>query len=83
MEQTKKTGLKSFCKLCNKDYDRENVENRQKTHVNFRLFRKTKRRIHHALNGESKSSSTKNLLEKNCHFYRKWMEFQMNPKKIG
>ena len=33
--------------------------NRRKTDVNFRLIRNTRRRIHHALNGKSKSISTK------------------------
>ena len=37
-------------------------KNRRKTDVNFRLICNTRRRIHHALNGESKSISTKEIL---------------------
>ena len=33
-----------------------------KTDVNYRLICNTRRRIHHALKGESKSSSTREIL---------------------
>ena len=61
-----------------KNYNHENkekinlyIKNRIKTDVNFRLIRNTRRRIHHALNGKSKSSSTKEILGINVDSYRK------------
>ena len=36
----------------------------------------TRRRIHHALNGKSKSSSTLDILRKDLGTYRKWIEWQ-------
>ena len=36
-------------------------KNTYKTDVNLRLFKNTRRRIHHALNGKSKSSSTRDF----------------------
>ena len=36
--------------------------NGRKTDVNFRLIRNTRRRFHHALNGQPKSSSTRDIL---------------------
>ena len=40
----------------------EYIKNRIKTDGNFRLIRNTRQRIHHALNGKSKSSSTRDIL---------------------
>ena len=64
----------------------EYIKNRIKTDVNFRLIRNTRRRIHHALNGKSKSSSTNEILGFDIDSYRKWIEFQftqeMNWSKI-
>ena len=57
----------------------EYVKNTIKTDVNFRLFRNTRRRIHHALNGKSKSISTKEILGTDIEAYKKWIEFQMTP----
>ena len=54
--------------------------NRRKTDVNFRLFRNTRRRIHHALNGKSKSSSTREILGIDIETYRSWIEWQMTPE---
>ena len=51
-----------------------------KRDVNFRLIRNTRRRIHHALNGKSKSSSTKEILGIDVDSYRKWTEFQFAPE---
>ena len=56
----------------------EFFKNRIKTDVNFRLIRNTRRRIHHALNGKSKSSSTINILGIDIDLYRKWLEFQFS-----
>ena len=58
----------------------EYVENRIKTDVIFRLIRNTRRRIHHALNGESKSSSTKEILGIDVDSYKKWIELQFTPE---
>ena len=58
----------------------EYFKNRIKTDVNFRLVRNTRRRIHHALNGKSKSSSTINILGIDIDLYRKWLEFQFTPE---
>ena len=44
--------------------------NRRKTDVNFGLIRNTRRRIHHALNGKSKSNSTKEILGMDIETYK-------------
>ena len=54
-------------------------KNRLKTDVSFRLFRNTRRRIHHALNGKLKSSSTRELLVIDIEAYRRWTEWQLSP----
>ena len=54
--------------------------NRRKTDVNFRLIRNTRWRIHHADNGKSKSSSTRDILGKDVDLYRKWIEWQFTPE---
>ena len=58
----------------------EYFKNRIKTDVNFRLIRNTRRRIHHALNGKSKSSSAKEILGIDIDTYRKWIEYQFTPE---
>ena len=58
----------------------EYIKNRIKTDVNFRVIRNTRRRIHHALNGKSKSSSTRDILGMDIDLYRKWIDFQMTPE---
>ena len=58
----------------------EYFKNRTKTDVNFRLIRNTRRRIHHALNGKTKSSSTRDILGIDIDTYKKWIEFQMTPE---
>ena len=59
---------------------RQYEKNRRKTDVNFRLIRNTRRRIHHALKGKSKSSSTREILGLDIDLYRKWIEFQFTPE---
>ena len=54
--------------------------NRRKTDVNFRIIRNTRRRIHHALNGKSKTSSTREIIGIDIDLYRKWIEFQFTPE---
>ena len=56
-------------------------KNRYKTDVNFRLVRNTRRRIHHALRGKSKSSSTREILGIDIDTYGKWIEYQFTPEK--
>ena len=60
---------------------------RYKIDNNFRLFCKTRSRIHHALNGKSKSSSTKEISGIGNHTNRKWIAIQLTPEmtwdKIG
>ena len=50
-----------------------------KTDVSFRLIRNTRRRIHHAQNGRSKSTSTLNILGIDVETYRKGIEWQFPP----
>ena len=76
----KKDGINSICKVCVKNYIIEYTKNRYKKDVNFRLSKNTRRRIHHALNGRSKSSSTRDILGIDIDLYRKWIEFQMSPE---
>ena len=59
---------------------KEYVKNRIKTDVYFRLIRDTKRRIHQALQGKTKSSSTRNILGIDIDLYRKWIEWQFTPE---
>ena len=58
----------------------EYFKNRIRTDVNFRLIRNTRRRIDHALNDKSKSSSTKEILGIDTDTYKLWIEFQMAPE---
>ena len=57
----------------------EYVKNRRRTDVNFRLTRNTRQRIHQALQGKTKSSSTKDILGIDIDTYKKWLEFQFTP----
>ena len=57
----------------------EYIKNRIKTGVDFRLIQNTRRTLHHALNGKSKSSSRKDILAIGIDTYRKWFEYQMTP----
>ena len=54
--------------------------NRRKRYFNFELICNTRRRIHHALNGRLKSSSTSENLGKNIDPYRKWIEWQFTSE---
>ena len=63
-----------------KNYIKEYMRNRVKTDVNFRLIRNTIRRIHNALNGRSKSSSTGDILGIDIETFKRWIEWQMTPK---
>ena len=81
------TNNKDKINLYNKNYFQHNKnkiyesrKNRRKTDVNFRLICNTRRRIHHALKGKSKSSSTRDILGIDIDLYRKWIEYQMTPE---
>ena len=54
--------------------------NKYKSDINFRIISNTRRRIHHALNGKSKSSLTRDILGIDIDLYRKWLEFQFTPE---
>ena len=56
------------------------LKNKRQTDVKFRLISNTRSRINHALNGKSKSSSTKEILGIDIDTYRKWIEFQFTPE---
>ena len=58
---------------------RQYEKNRRKTDLNYRLICNTRRRIHHPLNGKSKSISTKEILGIVKDTYKKWIEWQMTP----
>ena len=85
-DKTKKDSLRNQCINCTKKYHSNNKEkrntylkNRRKMALNFKLICNTRRRIHQALKGESKSSSTKEILGIDIDLYKKWIEFQMTP----
>ena len=59
----------------------EYKNNKYKTDINFRLIKKTRNRLYHALNGKSKSSSTREILGIDIETYKKWTEIQMTPDK--
>ena len=69
-----------MCKVCLNKFIEKYMMKRTKTDVSFRLIRSTRRRNHHALNGKSKSSSTKDILGIDIHTYKKWMEFLFKPE---
>ena len=56
------------------------IKNRIKTDVNFRTIRNTRRRIHQALQGKSKSNSTTEILGIDVNLYKNWIEWQMTPE---
>ena len=84
---TKIDGYRPDWKFCTKQYRYENREkrniylkNRRKMDLNFKLICNTGRRIHRALNGKSKSSSSRDILGIDIDLFRKWLEFQFTPE---
>ena len=80
-------GYRPDCKYCTKQFRYENREkrniylkNRRKIDLKFRLICNTRRRIHRALKGKSKPSSTIDILGIDIDLYRKWLEFQFTPE---
>ena len=55
-------------------------KNKRETDVKFRLISNTRSRIHHALNGKTKSSATKDKLGIDIETYKKWVEYQFTPE---
>ena len=58
----------------------ENFKNGSSTVVNFRSICRKRIRIHQALRGKNKSSSTLDILGTDINLYRKWIEFQFTPE---
>ena len=56
------------------------LNNRYKTDINFCLICKTRSRIRQALQGKTKSSSTKDILGIDIETYRKWIKSQFTPE---
>ena len=86
-EKAKNNGYGSECITCKKIYNYDKREKRNlyfknkiKTEVNFRLIYITRRRIHHALIGKSKSCSTLDILGIDNETYRKWIQWQFIPE---
>ena len=76
----RRDGVSSMCKVCMNKFIKEYMKNRIKTDFGFRLICNTRRRIHYALNGKSKPSSTLDILGIDVETYRKWIERQLTPK---
>ena len=56
------------------------LKNKRESDVKFRLNSNTRSRLHHALNGKSKSSSTRDIFGIDIDTYRKLIEWQMTPE---
>ena len=59
---------------------KEMMKSRLKSDASFRLIRNKRQRIHHALNGKSKSFSTLDILGIDVETYRKRIEYQLTPE---
>ena len=77
-EKTKKYYLENRDKINTRL--NEYYKNRTKADVSLRLTRNTKRRVHRASNGKTKSSSTLDILGIDFGTYRKCIEWQMTPE---
>ena len=80
-------GYRPECKFCTKQYHYKNREKRnlherkrRARDVNYRLIKNTRRRVHRALKGKSKSSSTIDILGTDINTYKRWIEWQMTPE---
>ena len=81
---TKVDGYRPDCKFCTKQYRYDNREkrniylkNRRKMDLNFKLICNTRRRIHRALKGKTKSSSTKIILGIDIETYKKMVRISI------
>ena len=83
---TKIDSYRPDCKFCTKQCRYEIREKRniylknRKIDLNFKLICNTRRRIHRALKGKSKSSSAKEILGIDIDLYKKWLECQFTPE---
>ena len=68
---------RNVCISCKNEKQRIYEKDRLKTDVSFRIIRNTRCRIHHALNGNSKSKSSREILGIDIESYKKWIEYQM------
>ena len=71
----RKDAANAMCKICKNKYIKEYMKKRTKTDVSFRLIRNTRRRIHHTLNGKSKTTCTLDILGIDIETYRRWIEW--------
>ena len=58
----------------------ELIENRIKPGIVFRIIHNIRSRVHHALKGSVKSSSTKDMFGKNFDICRTWISYRMTPE---
>ena len=63
------------------NFKKKYIKQRTQTDGNYRLTKNTRSRIYHALNGKSKSPSTRESLGIDSDTYRKWIEFQGTSDK--
>ena len=84
---TKLNGYRTDRKICTNQYlyenrERKNLRERKRkaTDAIYHLIRNTSCRVHHALNGRIKTSSTKKILRIDFESYKKWIEFRMTPE---
>ena len=84
---TMKDSLRISCKFCTNQCHYKNAEKRSLREtkriaidVNYPLIKNRRRRIHLALNGKSKPSSTKVNLGRDINTNKLWIEWQMTPE---
>ena len=70
---------KSYVKR-NRAKTNSNERTRRQSEINYRLIKNTNCRINHALNSNSNSSSTIDILGIDKETYRKWIKYQMTPE---
>ena len=64
----------------NRDKINSYFRNKRKNDINFRLIDNTRRRINSALNGNSKSFHSQEILGIDIETYKRWIEFQMTEE---
>ena len=71
---------RNVCISCKNEKQQINEKERSKNDANFRLIRNTRSRIRHALNGNSKSTPSREISGIDIETYRKWIEYQMTSE---
>ena len=56
------------------------LKTKRKMDLIFKLICNTRRRIHRAVKGKSKPSTTVDILGIDIDIYRKWIDLQMTPE---